>query len=72
MTALVALAKRSESHNRSSGGDCLIINYGKLSTNVIPWSLKMSEETINSDSPSNIAELKKQEAKHIYIHTQQC
>ena len=32
----------------------------------------MSEETINSDSPSNMAELKKQEAKHIYILTQQC
>lgn len=36
MTVLVALAKRSENHNRSSGGDCPIINYGKLSTNVIP------------------------------------
>jgi len=32
----------------------------------------MNEETINFDSPSNIAEFKKQEAKHIYIHKQQC
>lgn len=29
------------------------------------WSLKMNEETINF-------EFKKAEAKHIYIHTQQC
>ena len=40
-----------------------------LSTNVIPRSLKMNEETINFDSPSNTAEFKKQEAKHIYIDT---